>query len=209
MATANCLYRCLIGPQNCCQGRYFTFMKDGNFDKNKDEKNLSYVIQNYKSFSWNFQLCSAVTLLSCTEQNVENCTNLINGKGKYFSREKMHNFSNKWNEVVEYNSRRRKCIILRINADLNGQSASLYIYICGLRMCADSKTPFYLYVSGLLAGGVLGKRDLHSPPWQLIRWRLGRKDMLMSLAPAGPAGDFKNTLLSSSLGRYVAYCVWP
>ena len=36
----------------------------------------------------------------------------------------------------------------------------LWLYICGLRTCADLTTPFYFAVSGRLAGRVRGKRDL-------------------------------------------------
>ena len=55
-----------------------------------------------------------------------------------------------------------------------------YLYTFGRRTRADSTTPSYLAVSGGLAGGVRGKRDLHGcfyhPPWQLLGWRLGWKD---------------------------------
>ena len=61
-------------------------------------------------------------------------------------------------------------------------------------MCADSTCPFYLAVSGRLAGEMLGKRNQRSQPWQLLRWRLGLKDMLLQLAQQGPAGDLKNMI---------------
>ena len=58
--------------------------------------------------------------------------------------------------------------------------AGLYLCTFGRRTCADSTTPSYLAVSGWLAGGVRGKRDLrgcfYHPPWQLLGWRLGWKD---------------------------------
>ena len=46
------------------------------------------------------------------------------------------------------------------NAAGTNVRAGLYLYICGLRMCADSTTLSYLAVSGWLARDVRGKRDL-------------------------------------------------
>ena len=47
------------------------------------------------------------------------------------------------------------------------------------------------YIRALAAGlGMAGKevRRKEGPPWQLLRWRLGWKDMLLPLPLAGPAG---------------------
>ena len=88
------------------------------------------------------------------------------------------------------------------NLSVPGWTASHYIctytclYICGLRLCSNLVCPFYLQVtvSGLLAECVLEKGYLccyysgHHLPWQLLRWRLGWKDMLLLLALVGTDG---------------------
>ena len=55
--------------------------------------------------------------------------------------------------------------------------------------------------------GLLGKRDRHSPPWQLLRCRLGWRDMLLlQVALAGPAGDLNNALLRRCLSLFGVLC---
>ena len=77
--------------------------------------------------------------------------------------------------------------------------------MCGLRLCSNLVCPFYLLVtvSGLLAECVLEKGYLcyyysgYHLPWQLLRWRLGWKDMLLLLADVGPDG--KSVVISRML----------
>ena len=82
--------------------------------------------------------------------------------------------------------------------------AVLYLFTFGRRTCADSTTPSYLAVSGGLAGGVRGKRDLrgcfYHLPWQLLGGEAWLEGLLLRLALAGPAGDLKNALLRRRLG---------
>ena len=68
----------------------------------------------------------------------------------------------------------------------------VYLYICGVGMCANSTPPFYLAVCGLLASQK--EEQVLLPlylPWQMPRWRPGWGDYCC-LALAGPAGALKD-----------------
>ena len=66
--------------------------------------------------------------------------------------------------------------------------------VCGLRMCADSKCPFYRDYFAVLArlagwlggGGERGTRgDRRRPPWQLLWWRFGLPGRTAAAAGSG------------------------
>ena len=77
------------------------------------------------------------------------------------------------------------------------------LLICALRMDSNSTCLFYLAVSGRFALGLRGERDRRRLPWQLLRWILRWKDMLLRLALAGPAGNVQNALVRSCLGCFL------
>ena len=90
---------------------------------------------------------------------------------------------------------------------------SVCLYVGGLRICTDSRCPFYLAVSSRLARGNAGNWGLAplllSSPRQPLRRRLGVawlprrldcNEVLLPLTLAGPPGDLKDALLRSRLG---------
>ena len=83
--------------------------------------------------------------------------------------------------------------------------------LCGLRICADSTTPFFLAVSGGLAGGGCGEEGpallFISSPLAAARVEAKLEGLLLlRLALDGPAGYLKNALLRRRLGCYDADC---